>query len=403
MKILVLTNWFPYPPDNGSKIRAFNLIKQLARRQHEVTLLSFSDGPVGEEHQAAMRPYCRQVQVLPRIHFQPHRMRAILSALSPLPRSTVDTFSREMQQALDSIVRQHNFDLLLATESGIAFYAKDVPGPRKIVDDLQVTPFRDRILRQRSWRGKLHYGPGWWKFKRLIRLLVDSFDGYTTTSKQERDFVQEVVPPARSKFNSVIPNGVDLEHYSGDFGPPKADTLIFSSTLTYHANFWAIRFFLEEIWPLIKKERPDVILRATGKTEGVALKDLPNQAGVIFTGYLDDIRPAIAQSWGSIVPLRIGGGTRLKILEAMALGVPVVSTFKGAQGLDVTHGQNILLADEPAEFAACVLRLLQDAELRKRLSEQGQHLVQAGYGWDAIGQRFDDFLQRVAARETVTL
>ncbi len=403
MKILVLSGWFPYPPDNGSKIRAFNFIKQLARRGHEITLLSFSDDPVGEGRKAALHPYCHEVLVLPCIHFQPRRMQAILGAVSPLPRSVVDTFSREMQRTLDSMVHRHDFDLLLAAESGMAYYIKDIQGLRKIVDDLQVAPFRDRILRQQSLQGKLRYGLGWWKFKRLIRLLVSSFDGYTATSEQEQKFIQEVVPPARSKVSSVIPNGVDLGHYSGDFGPPEADTLIFSGALTYHANFWAVSFFLEEIWPLIKKERLDVILRVTGKTEGVSLKDLPNQTGVIFTGYLDDVRPAIAQSWVSIVPLHIGGGTRLKILEAMALGTPVVSTSKGAQGLDVTHGENILLADEPAEFAACVLRLLQDSQLRKRLREEGQQFVRAGYGWDAIGQRFDNFLQRVAGRETVIL
>lgn len=403
MKILVLSGWFPYPPDNGSKIRAFNFIKQLARREHEITLLSFSDDPVGEARKAALHPYCHEVQVLPCIHFRPRRMQAILGAVSPLPRSVVDTFSREMQRTLDSMVRRHDFDLLLAAESGMAYYIKDIQGLRKIVDDLQVAPFRDRILRQQSLQGKLRYGLGWWKFKRLIRLLVSSFDGYTATSEQEQKFIQEAIPPARSKVSSVIPNGVDLGHYCGDFGPPEADTLIFSGALTYHANFWAVSFFLEEIWPLIKKERLDVILRVTGKTEGVSLKDLPNQAGVIFTGYLDDVRPAIAQSWVSIVPLHIGGGTRLKILEAMALGTPVVSTSKGAQGLDVTHGENILLADEPAEFAACVLRLLQDSQLRKRLREEGQQFVRAGYGWDAIGQRFDYFLQRVAGRETVIL
>jgi len=193
----------------------------------------------------------------------------------------------------------------------------------------------------------------------------------------------------------VVPNGVDIESYTGDFGSPVPDTLTFTGVLTYFANFDAIGFFLEEIWPRVRASRPGAKLWITGRTEGVPLERLSLDEGVNFTGYLDDIRPHVARSQVCIVPLRVGGGTRLKILEAMALGTPVVSTSKGAEGLDVTAGQDILIADEPQAFANAVLRLLDDADLRARLSENGRRLVSERYDWREIGTRLNAFLERV--------
>jgi glycosyltransferase involved in cell wall biosynthesis len=122
---------------------------------------------------------------------------------------------------------------------------------------------------------------------------------------------------------------------------------------------------------------------------------LPLSEGVILTGYLNDIRPCVAQSWACVVPLRVGGGTRLKILEAMALGTPVVSTSKGAEGLEATHGDDILIADMPAEFADAVLRLLDDKALRARLAANGRRLVESRYGWEVIGEKLDQLLRKV--------
>jgi glycosyltransferase involved in cell wall biosynthesis len=161
------------------------------------------------------------------------------------------------------------------------------------------------------------------------------------------------------------------------------------------ANYDAMGFFLGDILPLIKKERPEVVLRITGKTAGVPLEQLPNVDDVIFTGYLDDVRPSVAQSWVSVVPLRVGGGTRLKILEAMALGTPVVSTSKGAEGLDVTLGENILIADTPSGFADATLHLLEDHGLRARLSENGRSLVRTRYDWAQIGEEFERLLSDI--------
>jgi glycosyltransferase involved in cell wall biosynthesis len=141
-------------------------------------------------------------------------------------------------------------------------------------------------------------------------------------------------------------------------------------------------------------------LAITGKLDGVQVDRLPiaRNDGVVLTGYLADIRPTITQSWISVVPLRLGGGTRLKILESLALGTPVVATSKGVEGLDLVPERDILIADTPADFAASVLRLLQDASLREALSHNGRRTVETKYDWEIIGQQFNNFIETLVAQ-----
>jgi len=189
---------------------------------------------------------------------------------------------------------------------------------------------------------------------------------------------------------------VDLDWAVPGLAEPKADSLVFNGALTYYANADAMRFFAGEILPRIRAQRPSVMLRITGRSDGVDLTWLSADGSVALTGYLDDVRPVVAGSWACVVPLRIGGGTRLKILEAMALGTPVVATSKGAEGLDITPDQEVLIADEPAAFAAQTVCLLGDPELRQRLAANARLLVEERYGWQAIGSAFCQVVESVA-------
>ena len=176
------------------------------------------------------------------------------------------------------------------------------------------------------------------------------------------------------------------------------NTLVFNGSLTYHANYDAMRYFLAEVFPLIQQQEPGVSLTITGPTSGVDLSGLRLNDGVRLSGYLDDIRPLLASASACVVPIRSGGGTRLKILEAMALGTPVVSTSKGAEGLEVTPGKQILVADEPAEFAAQVICLLRAPALREQLRTRARRLVEQQYDWREIGQRFANLVEETACK-----
>ncbi|MGQ9626030.1 MAG: glycosyltransferase family 4 protein [Anaerolineae bacterium] len=395
MRILFISGWFPYPPDNGSKIRAFNLIKGLSRR-HEITLLSFVQEPVSREHIAKMEKYCQSVHAVPYIEFEPKRLRALLGFLSSQPRSVFDTYNPQMEEIVKEADRRNSFDVILASQLRSAPYALLLEHTPRIFEEVELSVIQEQFANQRNLLHKARFGLTWWKLARFLRKLLREFDGCTVVSKHEQDNVLKVVP-GYSPI-AIVPNGVDMDFYTGDFGPPETDTLVFTGVLTYSANLDALDFFLDKIFPLVKVKRPKVKLRITGRTDGVPIESLNLSDGVVFTGYLDDIRPCVAQSWVCVVPLRIGGGTRLKILEAMALGTPVVSTSKGAEGLEVTHGENILIVDTPAEFADAVLRLLGDKDLRAKLAENGRRLVREKYNWEHIGQNLERLLQEVVNR-----
>jgi glycosyltransferase involved in cell wall biosynthesis len=171
--------------------------------------------------------------------------------------------------------------------------------------------------------------------------------------------------------------------------------MVFAGSATYAPNYDAAQFLVRDIYPSIRKTEPGATLQITGALPGPD-RPLPEASGVRFTGHVRDIRPLIAQSWVSVVPLRLGGGTRLKILESMAIGTPVVATSKGAEGLDVRDGVNILVADEPGLFAQRVLSVLASGELREKLAIGGSDLVRSTYDWGIVGARLDAVIREAA-------
>jgi len=391
VNILFLSWWFPYPPDNGSRMRIYNLLLQLSR-DHAITLLTFSDDPATDAvHLPALREFCADVQVVRRVPFTPGRWRALRGFLSPWPRFFVESHSREMADLVARRAGEH--DVVIASEFGMSRYALAAGDRPKVLEDLEIALFYEGRGFQQDFFWRLRYGPMWWKFTRLVRRLARQFDAITLVSDEEARLLEKIAPI--HNLLTVVPNGVDLHLYDGDFGSPVPDSLIFPGALTFFANYGAMAYFLEEVYPLVKARQPRTVLRITGKTDGVDLSALPAGDGVIFTGYLDDIRPAVAQSWACVVPLKVGGGTRLKILEALALGTPVVATSKGAEGLEATPGEDILVADEPEDFADAVLRLLDDQALRAKLAANGRRLVEESYSWEVCARRLEQLLHQV--------
>lgn len=392
MQILFISRWFPYPPDNGSRIRVFNLIKALSRC-HEITLLSLTQGVVTDERLAEMKTYCTAVHTVPCREFSPNRLKALLGFFSPRPRSVVDTYSQEMEALVRRVGRKKAFDVVVASEQGSAAYALLLNRTPRVFEDVELAVIYEQFAHRGSLALKARYGLTWWKLSRFVARLLREFQGCTVVSERERDLITKIGPGCATL--AVVPNGVDLKANSSDFGSPDLDTLIYTGALTYGANFDAMRFFLRDVFPLVKSQRPNVKLRITGGYDGVPVERLPLGNDVELTGYLDDIRPAVAQSWISVVPLRIGGGTRLKILEAMALGTPVVSTSKGAEGLAVTAGEHLLIADEAVDFADTVLHLLSDPSLRAALASNGRRLVEDRYTWKASAEKLERLLTQV--------
>ncbi len=399
MRILALSWWFPYPPDNGARLRVFNLLKQFSA-EHQITLVAFSREARDADHLDSLKPYCQEVHLLPGRTFRRRSLKAWAGFLSSKPRAVIDTYDPEAATRIRHIASNGRFDVVVAFEVGpalgVAPYVSAVDGVPAVLEDLELSVLKERFTGQRGLWGRLRYGMMWWKTRRFTARMLRRFEVCTVASAQEQANVLEIVPDYRGL--EIIPNGIDARLYRDDYGPPESDTLIFTGALTYQANFDAMHFFLSQVFPLVKRQRPGVRLRVTGSTEGVPVDRLPTADGVTFTGYVDDVRSLVARSQVCLAPMRIGGGTRLKVLEAMALGTPVVATSKGAEGLEVVPGRHLLVADEPAEFAEAVVSLLEDGELRERLSRNGRELVSARYDWSIIGRQYEAILSRVADR-----
>jgi glycosyltransferase involved in cell wall biosynthesis len=395
MRILFLSRWFPFPPNNGARVRVFNLIKALAA-VHQVDLLSFEEEPVAEESRAVMGRYCGFVKTVEYHRFRPMRLQALLGLLSSTPRFLVDTFSAEMQSLAQQAVVEQQYDLVIASQIDMAPYAAALSTLPRMFEELELATQYDEYMQQKNPVKRLRYGMMWRKHAQFLPQLMRAFRVCTVVSEPECRLATSIVRGHTPI--AVIPNGVDVASYPplSSYGPPERDTLIYTGALTYSANFDAIAYFLAEVFPLIKARRPHVRLYVTGALDGVPVTSLPQDDAVVYTGYLDDVRPRLATCWASVVPLRRGGGTRVKILESLVLGTPVVSTSKGAQGLALTQGADLLVADEPSSFADAVVHLLGDEDMRRRLVQNGSATVRAKYDWQIIGKDFCALVEKAA-------
>jgi len=397
MQILFLSTWFPYPPDNGSKIRVYHLLRALGAR-HKVTLLSFAFETANPEGANELHHFCADVQTVQCNPFDRSRVANTLRFLSPVP--IVTNPLPEMTQAVRSALAQTNFDVVVASTGVMATYGLLAPQATfKVLEEHNsLTRWMwERYREQNSTVQRLRCWLSWQKTRYYEARLFRRFGLCMMVSEQDRKTSRYTLPGYHGRVK-VVPNGVDCQHNRPGLARPTPKALVFNGALTYSANYDAMQYFLAEIYPLIQQQEPDVSLTITGSTSGVRLSGLQLDESVRLSGYVDDVRPVVAGAWACVVPICQGGGTRLKILEAMALGTLVVTTSKGAEGLDVTPNYNILIADEPAEFAAQVIHLLRDPVLRRRLTINARRLVEQRYDWAPIGQRFVDLIEEVASK-----
>jgi len=393
MRILFLCTWFPFPPDNGSKTRVYHLLRALGRR-HSTTLLSFAFETARPEQAVPADLGCEAIEVVPHDPFERRHLAWALRFFSPQP--VVERPVAGMVDLVNATLDETSFDVVTASTTAMAAYALQAEGVPKVLEEHNCwsRPAFDLYRAQTNPMKRLRYWASWQKRARYESRIYRRFALITMVSGEDGGAASSLLAGDRGRVQ-VIPNGVDCEHNRPGLAQPRPNSLVFNGALTYSANYDAMRYFLAEIYPLIQQQLPDVSLTITGSTSGVDLAGLLLDGSVHLSGYVDDVRPLVAGAWVCVVPLRQGGGTRLKILEAMALGTPVISTTKGAEGLAATPERDLLLANEPAEFAAQVVRLARDPGLRARLAYNARRLVEERYDWAAIGARFVDLVEAV--------
>jgi glycosyltransferase involved in cell wall biosynthesis len=292
-----------------------------------------------------------------------------------------------MQRAIDDYLASHAIDLVNVEFAQMGYYALPRDKPSVLTehnveyDILYRTYQRDRL----SLR-KLYNLMEWRKFRRDELAICRKFDMCMTTSERDKEVLAAQLPTTRF---AVIPNGVDSTFYSYEPEAASEQSLLFTGTIDYHPNTDGLKYFLEEVLPIVRRDVADIRFYIVGKDPPPEILRYGADPGIIITGAVDDVRDYFRKATIVVVPLRVGGGTRLKILEAMAMGKPVVSSTAGAEGLAVTEGEHILLADKPAAMARAIVTLMRDAELRTKLAVNGRRLIEQRYDWRLIARELE--------------
>jgi sugar transferase (PEP-CTERM/EpsH1 system associated) len=402
MRILWLKSDLLLPLDKGGKLRTWHLMRQLARR-HEITYLGFADPDTPSALVDAMAEVAARVETVVRADAPKASLRFYADAaahlLDSLPYAVGKYRSRSYRKRAKQLLAESRFDLLVCD---FLVPAVNLPPALPCPSVLFTHNVESEIWRRHAEtassavrRRLLHT-----QYRRMLRFekrTLARFDGVLAVSDADAAMFERLYPGAIRQPVHVVPTGVDTEYFAGAPSQPTSRTVVFTGSMDWLPNEDAMLYFTRDILPLVRAEEPDVRLVIVGRSPTRSVEALASvDPAIVVTGRVDDVRPFMRDAAVYVVPLRIGGGTRLKIFEAMAMAKAVVSTSVGAEGLPVMHGEHVLLADEPRAFARDVVRLLRDTPRRHRLEAAASALVREHYDWSVVAGALEDALVRFA-------
>jgi polysaccharide biosynthesis protein PslH len=387
MKILFVTGTLPYPPTDGWKIRVFALLRGLAQR-HSVSVVSFVrriDDALAVER---LRDQGIDLHVVRRDYrYAPSKLFQGLVGRTAFP--ILNYRDETMTHVLQQVLRSDTFDIVQVESIHMSQYCLGLPQPTILdLHNIESLLMR-RYARQESHPLKRAYAEVTWrKLAAYERETCGRFSHCLTCSDEERVLLQT---RCGVDHVTVIPNGVDIDAHAAEesdvvahgSGPP-GERIVFVGRMDYHANVEGVRWFSRHVWPRIRARRPGAIFQIVGGHPVPAISRLARAGEIEVTGFVTNVRPYVQEASVVVVPLRVGGGTRLKILEALALSKPLVSTTVGAEGIEAVPDRDLVIADRAEEFADEVVSLLSQPERREALGDAGRRLVQSKYNWERI-------------------
>jgi sugar transferase (PEP-CTERM/EpsH1 system associated) len=379
MRILYLSQRVPYPPHRGDKLRSYHHIKFLSRF-HEISLVCFADNTSDLLHKSALKVYCKSVDIILLSQFS-SRLKAIGASITKTPFTLAYFHSDKLKKIVEAKLKNERFDLIFVYCSSMAQYVEDVVTIPKVIDFVDVDSEK---WAQYSLHAKfpLHfiYSIEAHRLKAYEASLCSKFQRcFLVSEKEVNDFYQLVLP-----CKTVVPllNGVDLEVFKPIKQPYDRLKLVFTGVMDYFANVETVLYFCREIFPFIRKEVPGIKFHVIGSNPVKELIDLGKKdKDIVITGYVEKIQPHVQNAAAFVAPMRIARGVQNKILEAMAMGVPVVTNSLGAKGVSAQPGTEILVADNPYDFAMQVVKLINDSGWREQVSKNAREAVEQRYNW----------------------
>jgi len=402
MKVLWLNANLLLPLDKGGKLRTWHVMRHLAAR-HEITYLSFCDpGQPAADHEG-MSAVCADLHTVARTDPAKGTARFYLDAarylVDSVPYGVAKYRSPTFRNMLAGLLEQRRFDAIVCDFLvPIVNLPAQLPCPALLfTHNVEAEIWRRHAEHATNPLSRYLLRQQWRRMLRFERDALARFDLALAVSEIDRDTFQRLYPDALQTPAHVVQTGVDTTYFVPSAAPVRRAHLVFTGSMDWLPNEDGMQYFVRDILPRIRQVEPDATLSIIGRAPTPAVTRLALDAGIEVTGRVDDVRPHIAAGAVYVVPLRIGGGTRLKIFEAMSMGKAVVSTTVGAEGLPVTPGRNILLADEPARFAQAVVHMIRDVDARRSLEIEARRIVVERYDWSAVAEDFEDALERVVA------
>lgn len=404
MRILWLNAGLLLPLDKGGKLRTWHLMRHLAER-HEITYLSFADPATTPVQREGMRDVCAHLRVIPRTDPAKGSLAFYAGAagriLDPLPYAAGKYRSAEYRARVDDLLETGRFDLVVCD-----FLVPAVNLPRRLpcpsvlfTHNVEAEIWRRHYERQRDPVRRVLFRQQWHRMLRFEADTASRFDLVLAVSAADRLTLQRLYANRLKAPVFTVATGVDTTFFAPR---PAADVaprhLVFTGSMDWIPNEDAMTHFCHDILPLIRAQEPAVTLSIVGRAPTPAVLRLADIPGVHVTGGVDDVRDHIARAAVYVVPIRIGGGTRLKIFEAMGMARAVVSTTVGAEGLPVTDGQDVVIADDPDRFAASVVSLLRGPAQRVQLERAARQLVVERYDWSAVAGQLEEALVTAARK-----
>jgi sugar transferase (PEP-CTERM/EpsH1 system associated) len=422
MNILFISATVPYPATDGGRIRVLNLLKQIAR-SNNVIFLALETLPTDQEG----IEYLRNLGIEAHLSEFGSRKSEVGSwivtraVLHRRPLTVAKYYVPAMESAIKQLTQSRMFDVIHFEMLHTGQYLQALPNPK--VATLNTFPFTSFRVSVNSVKGKqsrvstllslqnidssiwrrlarqtdnplkkLVFWMQYRSFRRYEQLMARKFTACACVSEEDKNLLTDLCPGISIE---VIPNGVDVESYQPDHSLTEESTIVYTGSMDWLPNEDAVLYFHERIFPLIEAQIPNVKFYIVGQNPTERVKQLSRRDNVIVTGMVDDVKPYIAKASVYVVPLRIGGGTRLKILEALAMEKAVVSTTIGCEGLQLTPDKDILVADEPENFARLVIQLAQDEKFRQRLGKSGRKQVEEKYDWRSIGKQLNELYKSI--------
>lgn len=394
MRILYVCHRFPYPPKRGGKIRPFNMIKHFSLR-HEVTVASLARSDAEAQEARGIAPHCAAFS-MGKVSNPIQFLRMLARLPTRTPSSMGFFYSPDLEKQVRTLLATRKFDLIFVHCSSVAQYVAHVSGIPKILDfgDMDSQKWLE-YAQHKAFPISLGYKLEGKKLMREEKRLAGIFDMCTATTRAEWESLRAYGVSTPSDW---FPNGVDSEYFSPGIEPYDPDTISFVGRMDYYPNQQCMFDFCANMLPLVRLRRPQAKLLIVGADPSPAVRKLGDIQGVTVTGSVPDVRPYVRKSAAMVAPLSIARGTQNKILESMAMGVPVVASSVAAGGVDAVHGEHFLVASTPQDHAACILKLMSDRSERARLSCAGRERMLTHHNWSESMKRLDTIVERCVSQ-----